>query len=213
MTYYRVINEQINLKLGGQNSAKLIMISLNFAEIEELQHSNKWKEATDILIQACRSLQSGGADFIVICTNTMHKLLPQIEKEINLEFLHIAKATADEISAQNIKKVGLLGTKFTMNEDFYKQILIDEGIEVVVPSTKDMQTIHNIIYKELCLGKIKTSSKKIYLNIVNRMGSIDGVILGCTEIGMLVKQSDLSIKVFDTTLIHAKKSAQYALLA
>jgi len=212
LSYYELINKYTNQVLGFQNNAKSVMVTVNFDEIEKLQHQNKWDEACDILIDACKKLELSQVDFIIICTNTMHKLLPQIQKQINTPFLHIAKATANEIKKENIKRVGLLGTKFTMNEDFYKQILIDEHIEVIIPSNEDMNIIHNIIYNELCLGNIKNNSKRLYIDIVNKMQNIDGVILGCTEIGLLINQNDFkNIKVFDTTIIHAKEAVDFSL--
>ena len=211
LSYYKIINQYTNQLLGKQNNAKSVMVTVNFEEIENLQHQDKWQEASDILLRACLSLQSANVDFIVICTNTMHKLLPQIQKHIDIPFLHIAKATANEIKKSHIKRVGLLGTRFTMTEDFYKQILWDENIEVVIPNEEDIEIIHKIIYDELCLGSISETSKKMYLNIINKMHDIEGVILGCTEIGLLISQNDLSIKVFDTTTIHAKQAVEYAL--
>jgi aspartate racemase len=212
LIYYKIINQYTNSLLGKQNNAKSILYTLNFEEIEQLQHQNKWDEAAELLIQASLSLQKAGADFIILCTNTMHKLLPKIEQSIDIPFLHIAKATANRIKDDGINKVGLLGTKFTMQESFYKEILIDEGIEVVVPNQNDMQIVHKIIYNELCLGSIKSGSKEIYIDIVKKMGDIEGVILGCTEIGLLINQSDFSnIKVYDTTQIHAKAAVEYAL--
>ncbi len=210
-TYYEIINRYSNSILGSQNNAKSIMVTVNFDEIEKLQHADRWEEATDILIKACQNLQSGGADFIVICTNTMHKLLPQISLHVELPFLHIAEATAKEINANNHKKVLLLGTKFTMQEDFYKQKITEAGIEVVVPNSEDMELVHKVIYDELCLGSVKDSSKDAFLKIIKSFEDIDGVILGCTEIGMLIKQSDLDIKVYDTTIIHAKEAVRMAL--
>ena len=211
LEYYKLINERTNKILGSQNNAKSVMVSVNFEEIEKLQHQDKWNEASSILIRACQDLQNANADFIVICTNTMHKLLPQIKEHINIPFLHIAQATANEIIKQNIKNILLLGTKFTMSEDFYKDILINQNINVIVPSEKDMDFIHNIIYNELCLGVVKNESKQIYLDIINKQKNIQGVILGCTEIGMLIQQDDIDIKVFDTTKIHAKNAVELAL--
>jgi len=212
LSYYKIINQYTNELLGGQNNAKSIISTVNFEEIEKLQHQNKWDEASKILHNASLSLQNAGADFIVICTNTMHKLLPQIKQNINIPFLHIAQATANEIKANNVKRIGLLGTKFTMEENFYKQILIDENIDVVIPNKQEMEMIHNIIYNELCLGSIKDNSKQIFIDIVNKMNNIEGIILGCTEIGLLINQNDFNtIKVFDTTKIHAKQAVKYAL--
>ena len=211
LLYYKIINEYSNSLLGGLNTVESILYTLNFEEIEKLQHANKWDEAAQVLIDSCKALERAGADFIVICTNTMHKLLPQIQKEISLPFLHIAKATADAIKKDEIKRVLLLGTKFTMLEDFYKQILIDEGIEVVIPKSEDIEIIHKIIYNELCLGKVKEASKSEYLRVIESFSDIEGVILGCTEIGILISQDDLDIKVYDTTQIHAKEAVNKAI--
>jgi aspartate racemase len=212
LLYYKLINQYTNDILKEQNNAKSIMVTVNFNEIEKLQHENKWQEANEILIKACQQLEAANSDFIIICTNTMHKLLPQIKQKISIPFLHIAQATAIEIKNSQKNKIGLLGTKFTMQEDFYKQILLDNDIEVIIPNENDMNLIHDIIYNELCLGKIKNESKNIYIDIVNKMPNIQGVILGCTEIGLLINQDDFKdIQVFDTTVIHAKQAVDFAL--
>lgn len=211
LLYYRIVNEETNRILGGQNNAKSIIYTVNFQEIEQLQHLGDWDAATKILIDASLGLEQAGADFIVICTNTMHKVLPQIRQATKLPFLHIAKATANRIKQTGITRVGLLGTKFTMQEEFYRQVITDEDIEVVVPVPYDMDIVHDIIYNELCLGEISSSSKSQYLEIIDKMDNIDGVILGCTEIGLLLSQKDLDIKVFDTTEIHAKEAVRMAL--
>ena len=210
-TYYKIINEYTNELLGSLSNAKSLMVTVNFEEIEKLQHANRWDEATQILINASKSLQDGGADFIVICTNTMHKLLPQIALHVELPFLHIAQATANEIKKDKIKRVLLLGTKFTMQEDFYKQILIDNGIEVIIPDFNDMEIIHKVIYGELCLGVVKDDSKSAFIKIIKKAKEAQGVILGCTEIGMLISENDIDINVYDTTLIHAKEAVRMAL--
>ena len=212
LSYYQIINRYTNEILGSQNNAKSILYTVNFEEIEQLQHRGKWDEATEILLEASHSLQRAGADFIIICTNTMHKLLPQIEPHIDIPFLHIAKATANEIKKDGIKRVGLLGTRFTMQEEFYKQILIDEDIEVIIPSYNDMDIVHGIIYDELCLGTIEDNARRLFVNIVNRMPNIQGVILGCTEIGLLIGQDSFdTIKTYDTTSIHARQAVEFAL--
>lgn len=211
LLYYRIVNEETNRILGGQNNAKSIIYTVNFQEIEQLQHLGDWDAATKILIDASVGLEQAGADFVVICTNTMHKVLPQIRQAAKLPFLHIAKATANRIKQTGITRVGLLGTKFTMQEEFYRQVITDEDIEVVVPAPHDMDIVHDIIYNELCLGEISSSSKSQYLEIIDKMDNIDGVILGCTEIGLLLSQKDLDIKVFDTTEIHAKEAVRMAL--
>ena len=210
-TYYKIINEYTNTLLGSQNNAKSVMFTVNFEEIERLQHANCWDEATEILVEASKSLQNAGADFIVICTNTMHKLLPKITPYIEIPFLHIAEATAREIKKDKNRRVLLLGTKFTMQEDFYKQKLIDKGIEVVVPSDKDMEIVHKVIYGELCLGRVEEDSRRAFVEIIQKADSVQGVILGCTEIGMLISQRDVNIKVYDTTKIHAKEAVRMAL--
>jgi aspartate racemase len=212
LIYYKIINQYTNKLLGNQNNAKSILYTVNFEEIEKLQHQNRWREAGNILKNAGIALERGGADFIILCTNTMHKLLPEIQESIKIPFLHIAEATVKEIKSKNIKKVGLLGTKFTMEESFYKNILIDSGIDVITPNRNDRDLIHKIIYNELCLGLSKSSSKKVFIDIINKMENIEGVILGCTEIGILINQNDFkNILLFDTTEIHAKKAVEYAL--
>jgi len=204
--YYQIINEAVHNRLGGQHNARSVMVTVDFDAIERLQHADRWDEAAAILHEASLSLERAGADFIVIATNTMHKLLPQIREGITIPFLHIAQATADAIRAKGIKRIGLLGTRFTMEEDFYKQVLIDNGIEVVIPHAGERDFIHKVIYNELCLGNVEDASRNAYLEIIARMEQedmIEGVILGCTEIGMLISQQDLELPVFDTTEIHA----------
>jgi len=212
--YYQIINEAVNTRLGGQHNARSVMVTVDFDEIEKLQHADRWDEAAAILHEASLSLEHAGADMILIATNTMHKLLPQIREGITIPFLHIAQATADAINVQGLKRIGLLGTRFTMEEDFYKQILIDNGIEVVIPEKTERDLIHGVIYNELCLGQVKDASKDAYLDIIARMEreeEIQGVILGCTEIGMLIAQPDLNLPVFDTTQIHALAAVEEAL--
>jgi aspartate racemase len=212
--YYRIINETVRAELGGLHSAKSIMVSVEFAEIEALQHQNRWDEAAEILIDAGRRLESGGADFAIICTNTMHKLYDKIQQNVQIPLLHIADATAESIKAQEIQKIALLGTRFTMEENFYKGRLVDNyGLEVIIPSSEDMQIVHRIIYEELCAGIIKSNSKQRYRDIIRRLvqEGAEGIILGCTEIGLLVKQEDSPVPLFDTTEIHAKAAVKYAL--
>jgi aspartate racemase len=212
--YYQIINEATHARLGGQHNARSVMVTVDFDEIETLQHANRWDEAAAILHDACLTLERAGADMILIATNTMHKLLPQIRVGITIPFLHIPQATADAILDKGLKRIGLLGTRFTMEEDFYKQILIDNGIEVVIPNTDERDLIHKVIYDELCLGTVQDASKHAYLDIIARMeadNAIEGVILGCTEIGMLITQEDLALPVFDTTRIHALAAVGVAL--
>lgn len=212
--YYRIINEATRDKLGGLHSAKSIMYSVEFAEIEALQHAGRWDEASHILIAAAQGLEKAGADVVLICTNTMHKLYADVQRKIEIPMLHIADATAEVIRAKGIAKVGLLGTRFTMEENFYKGRLIEQyDLEVIVPPVEDMQEVHRIIYDELCAGVIEASSKLIYAGIIDRLvaAGAQGIILGCTEIGLLVNQEDSSVPLFDTTEIHAKAAVQYAL--
>jgi aspartate racemase len=212
--YYQIINETVRAKLGGLHSAKCIMYSVDFAEIELLQHQARWNEATQIMIAAAKSVERGGADFVVICTNTMHKVAEEVQKQINIPILHIADATAERIKSQGVRKVGLLGTKFTMEGDFYKNRLIQKhNLEVMIPSAKEREIVHKIIYNELCVGEIKQSSKTKYVDIIERLAQdgAEGIILGCTEIGLLVKKEDSRVPLFDTTRIHAFAAVEYAL--
>ena len=214
LEYYKMINEGIKKKLGGLHSAKIAMVSVDFEPIEKLQHQGHWNEMAKMLSNDAKSIEKAGADFLLICTNTMHKVAADIENSIRIPLFHIADATAEELIKEGIKTVGLLGTAFTMEEDFYKGRLTKKyGLKVITPNKKDREIIHKIIYNELCLGKVKEDSKKEYLRIINELGKngAEGVILGCTEIGLLVKQSDTDIKLFDTTQIHAKKAVELAL--
>ena len=210
VTYYQIINERIKERLGGLHSAKILLYSVDFAEIERCQAAGEWDKSAEILTGAAKSLEAGGADFIVICTNTMHKVLPQIEREVHVPFLHIADATADELIRNNIKKAALLGTKYTMTQDFYKSRLIERGIDVVVPNEREVEAVNRVIYEELCLGILSEKSRAEYSEIIARLKNEEGaeaVILGCTEIGLLVRSEDSILPVFDTTLIHASAAA------
>lgn len=214
LEYYRILNETVKSKLGGLHSAKCLMYSLDFEEIVILQNQNKWDELSKIMIKAATRLENGGADFIIICTNTIHKISDDIENNVGLKVLHIAEATGKSIIEKGIKKVGLLGTKFTMEGYFYKKILNDKfNIDVIIPPEKEREIVHNIIYKELCQGIIKASSKRKYIEIINNLAQngAEGVILGCTEISLLIKNEDVNIAVFDTTYIHARAAVDYAL--
>lgn len=214
LEYYRIVNETVKEKLGGLHSCKCLMYSVDFGVIEALQHQNKWDELTKLMIEAAQNLKHGGADFIVICTNTMHKMAPEIEHATGLNVLHIADVTGAAISKNQIQKVGLLGTRFTMEGDFYKKRLKDNyDIEVIIPEDADRQIIHDIIYNELCLGLIKDDSRQKYIDIINKLcaNGAEGIILGCTEIPLLIKQSDVLIPVYDTTKIHAESAVDFAL--
>ncbi|WP_415895994.1 aspartate/glutamate racemase family protein [Neptuniibacter sp. PT34_22] len=212
--YYRSINEGVKSRLGGLHSAQIAMYSVDFDPIEKLQHQGDWAGTAAILSQAAKNIQAAGADFLLICTNTMHKVAPQIEAAIDIPLIHIADATAEELIKQNVKTVGLLGTAFTMGQGFYKDRLTDKfGLSVVVPNEADRAVIHEVIYKELCLGQINPNSKSEYLRIIKALAEqgAEAVILGCTEIGMLVKQSDTEIRLIDTTAIHAQAAVELAL--
>jgi aspartate racemase len=207
LEYYRIINEKVKKELGGLHSAQSLMYSVDFEQIKVLQHEGKWGELTEIMIDAAKRLEKGGAEIIVICTNTMHKMADDVQKSINLPLIHIADTTAQSIKTQKLKKIGLLGTKFTMEQDFYKKRLTEKhGLDVVIPNDEDRDIVHQIIYNELCLGSIKNESKKEYVRIINKLvkDGAEGIILGCTEIPLLVKQNDVPVPIFDTTTLHAE---------
>ena len=212
--YYRIVNEFTHQKLGKLHNARSLMFTVDFDEVELLQRENRWDEADEILVDAARRLERGGADFIVICTNTMHKSVPRISAEVSLPILHIADATASRVKDQGITKIGLLGTRYTMEEDFYKGRLTDAaGLEVLIPEKEDRDEVHRVIFEELVLGKMVPSSKLRLLEIVDKLiyEGAQGVILGCTEIGLLLKPEDRSVPLFDTTLIHAQAAVELAL--
>lgn len=212
--YYKIINEEINKSLGDLHSAKIILYSVDFWEIEKCQKTNNWEKSAQILSDAAQKLENAGADFIVLCTNTMHKVANEIQQNIKVPLLHIAQACSDELNKNSIKKTALLGTKYTMEQDFYKQKLVENGIEVIIPDKKDIEIINDIIFNELCRGIINQNSKNEFLRIIDNLTDKGacGVILGCTEIGFLLNQSDVKIPVFDTTIIHAQKAAKCALI-
>ena len=212
--YYKTINEGIKAELGGLHSAKISLYSVNFEEIEKLQHQGNWHETAVILGNAAKSVEAGGADFLLICTNTMHKVASEIEVAISIPILHIADATANRLLADGVKKVGLLGTRFTMEQDFYKNRLTEKfGIDVLVPNEDDRTVVHDVIYKELCLGEIKSSSRKQYLRIVKKLQEqgAEAVIMGCTEITLLMNQKNTQVPLYDTTQIHAEEAVKLAL--
>ena len=212
--YYQAINQGVKASLGGLHSAKVAMVSVDFSEIEKLQHSGDWEGTAKILSQAAINVELAGADFLLICTNTMHKVAPEIEKSIDIPLLHIADATAEVLVKKGIKTVGLLGTAFTMEQYFYKGRLKDNfGLTVIVPNETDRKLVHNVIYKELCLGNSIPASKIEYLRIIESLAEqgAEAVILGCTEIGMLVDQTDTEVTLLDTTYIHAQKAVEWAI--
>lgn len=212
--YYRAINEGVKKSLGGLHSAKIFLYSVDFDPIEKLQHKGDWEGTAKILSEAALCIQAAGADFLLICTNTMHKVAPEIEKAIQIPLLHIADATAEVLMDKGIKTVGLLGTAFTMEHDFYKGRLTQKyGLKVLVPNDADRKIVHQVIYQELCLGQTIESSKAEYIRIIEHLSSqgAEAVILGCTEIGMLVNQTDTHVELCDTTAIHAAKAVEYAI--
>lgn len=211
--YYRIINEKTKEKLGGLHSAKSLLFSFDFHAVEELQAKGDWGKLTVMMIDAARQLQAGGADFLLICTNTMHKMADDITAQVDLPLLHIADATAEEILARGFSKVALLGTKFTMEQDFYKGRLQDKfNLEVIVPNEADRQIVHDVIYNELCVGTINDQSRQEYRRIIAELQAqgAEGVILGCTEIPLLIQQTDVELPIFDTTRIHAEAAVEFA---
>lgn len=212
-TYYRLINEGVKSRLGGLHSAKLVLYSVDFAEIEALQHQGDWPATARILSGAALSLENAGADFLMIGTNTMHKVAPEIEEAINIPLLHIADATANVLTQDNIQRVGLLGTRFTMEQAFYRERLEAAGIEVVTPDAPQRAEVHRVIYEELCQGEIQAPSREAYLAVINSLAEqgAQAVILGCTEIGLLIKQTDTPVPLYDTTAIHAAQAVNQAL--
>ena len=214
LEYYRIINETTKQKLGGFHSSKSILYSVDFEEIERLQHQGKWDELTELMVRAAQSLEKAGAELVVICTNTMHKMADDVQASITIPLLHIADATAEQIQLQNLQTVGLLGTKFTMEQDFYKGRLSEKfGLKVLIPSDDEREIVHSVIYDELCMGQTKESSRAEYIRIINNLvdRGAQGIILGCTEIPLLIKQRDVPVPIFDTTTIHAKHAVEEAL--
>ena len=213
VTYYKIINETVKEKLGGLHSAKCILYSVDFQEIEECQANGNWEKSGEILGEAAYNLEKAGADFIVICTNTMHKVVNQIKEKISIPILHIAEMTAEKILEKGLKNIALLGTKYTMEQDFYKSKLIEKGINVIIPDKNDIEIINEVIYDELCLGTINSDSKKKFLEIVDKLRSkgAEGIILGCTEIGLLIKNENTDVPLFDTAIIHAEQAAIYSI--
>lgn len=213
VTYYQIMNETVKQELGGLHSAKILLYSVDFSEIERCQAEGDWEKSGDILASAAESLEKAGADFLVIATNTMHKVAPQIQKRIHIPIVHIAEVTAEELKQNHITTVALLGTKYTMTQEFYKEKLENAGITVLIPEAREIEAVNSIIYDELCLGSILETSKERYLQIIEGLKNrgAQGVILGCTEIGLLIRQEDTELPVFDTTKIHAVKAAKLSL--
>jgi len=212
--YYELINKKVRDVLGGFHSCKSVMVTVDFAEIEKLQHQDEWELLDSLMVESAKQLELAGADIVVLCTNTMHLCSDAIIKNISIPFLHIAEATGLAIKSKNLKKVGLLGTKFTMEKDFYKEYILNNfGIEVIIPSDKERELVHNIIYQELVHGVIKDESREVYKQIIQNIeqNGAKGVILGCTEIPLLISDTDVDILVFDTTTIHSEKAVEWAL--
>lgn len=211
--YYRLINEGIRDRMGQLHSARCVLVSVDFQPIETLQQQGAWDQAGEQLARAARQVEAGGADFLLLCTNTMHKVAPQIEASINIPFIHLADATARRIRQRGVRTVGLLGTRFTMEQAFYRGRLEEHGLEVLVPPADERDLIHRVIYNELCLGQIHAASRAAYLHSMDalRDRGAEGIIAGCTEIGMLVQQTDTDIPLFDTTAIHAEAAVAAAL--
>ncbi|OIJ20175.1 aspartate racemase [Anaerobacillus alkalidiazotrophicus] len=211
--YYRIINQKVKEKLGGLHSAKCLLYSVDFDEIERYQAEGDWESAGKALGEVASSLETAGAEFIVICTNTMHKVIDYVEARISIPVLHIADATANQIQSSNIKTVGLLGTKYTMEQDFYKSRIQSNGINVLIPDKEERNNVNKVIYEELCLGQIEQASKDYYKTVIQHLvdEGAEGIILGCTEIGLLVKSEDSEVPLFDTTVIHAIEAVNTAL--
>ena len=211
--YYQLINQEVKKQLGGLHSAKCILYSVNFEETQRYQAQGEWEKAGQLLGDVAKSLEKAGADFIIICTNTMHKVIEYVEEKISIPILHIADATANEILSSEARTVGLLGTKYTMEQDFYKSRIEENGIKVLVPNSEDREVVNKVIFEELCLGEIVPSSREYYKKVIQRLinDGAEGIILGCTEIGILVKQEDSEVPLFDTTVIHALEAVKKAL--
>ena len=214
LTYYRAVNEGVKARLGGLHSAKIVLYSVDFDPIEKLQHKGDWAATGDMLARAARRIEAGGADFLLICTNTMHKVADVVAAAVDIPLLHIADATGEALRQAGIRRVGLLGTAFTMEQDFYKGRLAENfGLEVLVPGEDDRRRVHDVIYKELCLGTVNPESRRAFIDIADRLAArgAEGVILGCTEIGLLIRQADTAVPLYDTTMIHAQRAVDMAL--
>jgi len=213
LEYYRIANEEVHRRLGGVHSAKSVLVSVDFAEIETLQRQGRWAEATQAMVEAAQQVERGGADFLLICTNTMHKMADEVQAAIHIPLLHIADATAEQVRAAGLGKIGLLGTRFTMEEDFYAGRLAQRfGLQVLIPGAAEREVVHRVIYDELVVGKILPASRLAYRQVIAGLVAqgAQGVILGCTEIGLLVKPEDSPVPLFDTTRLHALAAVSYA---
>ena len=212
--YYRIINQEVGRRLGGFHSAKILMYSVDFGEVEPLMREGRWEEIGGLVAGIAKTLQSAGADVILLCTNTVHKVASWIESAITIPFIHIADATGEEVSRRGIKKVGLLGTRYTMEEDFYRNRLTEKfGLSVVIPPDEERSLVNDVIFRELCHGVINQSSKHRLKNVIDELVArgAEGIILGCTEIPMLINEADCPVALFDTTLIHAGRAVDFAL--
>ena len=213
VTYYQMINEGIKDSLGGLHSAKVLLYSVDFFEIEALMSRGAWDDAAELLGDVAQRLEAAGADMILICTNTLHKVAPQVQSRIRVPLVHIAEAAAEELLSKGITRVGLLGTKYTMMQEFYREKLTERGIDVLIPEGEEIDLVNRVIFDELCLGVVKEDSKSAYLKVIANLQArgAQGILLGCTELGLIVSQEDVSLPLFDTTVIHAKKAIELAL--
>lgn len=211
--YYRIINESIRQKLGGWHSAKLVLVSVDFDEMQRLQHAGDWAAAAQVLVQAANALRLAGADFFLICTNTVHRVADDVQRVAGIPLLHVVDALAAEIKRSQVRKIGLLGTRFTMEQDFYRARLSANGVDAIIPNVADRNTVHRVIYEELCLGQVNDRARLAYREIIQRLidDGAEGIVLGCTEIAMLIGQQDSPVPIFDTTEIHARAAVDYAL--
>ena len=213
VTYYQLLNEAAKQRLGGLHSAKVLLYSVDFFEVEALMSRGEWEKAAELLGGVAERLERAGADFVLICTNTLHKVAPEVQKRISVPLVHIAEAAAEELLAKGISRVGLLGTKYTMTQSFYRDKLESCGLTVIIPEPEDVELVNRVIFDELCLGVVKADSKSEYLRVINEMqrSGAEAILLGCTELGLIVSQEDVSLPLFDTTVIHASKAAALAL--
>ncbi|MEM7051058.1 MAG: aspartate/glutamate racemase family protein [Acidobacteriota bacterium] len=211
--YYRVLNQGVKARLGGLHSASLVLVSVDFHDVERLQVAGRWREAGELLAAAAARVEAAGAEILLLCTNTMHRVADAVAAQISIPLLHLADATADRVEAAGLRRVGLLGTRFTMEQAFYRDRLAARGLEVMVPEAADRELIHRVIYDELCLGKVRRESRQAYLEVIARLarGGAEGIIAGCTEITLLVSPDDLSLPLFDTARLHAEAALDWAL--